>query len=85
MLTKITHLFGVLHVPPSLLAARVTTVMMAGPSLSGSRGAEPSSKMARPWSFLWVSSRYVHDVVHRFIPLHFSCSCSELKGDAWVA
>jgi hypothetical protein len=43
--------------------------MMAGPSSSGTGGAEPSPRKARPWSFLSVSSWYAHGVVHWFMSL----------------
>jgi hypothetical protein len=36
--------------------------MTAVPSSSSPRGVEPPLKKARPWSFLRVSSRYVHEV-----------------------
>jgi hypothetical protein len=36
--------------------------MMAGPSSPGTGGAGPSSKRARPWSFLLVSSWFVYDI-----------------------
>jgi hypothetical protein len=66
---EIVHLLGVLLVPASSLATRVATAMMAGPSLSSSGGVEPPSKRSHPWSFLPVSSQYVHGVVHMFTPL----------------
>jgi hypothetical protein len=57
--------------------------MMAGLSSSGTRGVEPLSKKARPWSFLPVSSRYAHSVVHWFMLLLLSpTSALTLKGSA---
>jgi hypothetical protein len=43
--------------------------MVVGSSSSGTEGAEPSFELARPWSFLSVSSWYVHGVGHLFTPL----------------
>jgi hypothetical protein len=51
VLMKPTHLFRVLPILLSLPTARVATNMMAGPSTSGSGGAEPPSKNSCPWSF----------------------------------
>jgi hypothetical protein len=58
VVTRMFCLLGVLHVPTSSPAVGVTTVLMVGPSSSGAEDAEPSTKKARPWSFLTVSSRY---------------------------
>jgi hypothetical protein len=70
-LTKTTHLFGVLMVPPSLPPTGVAMGVMARLPSLGPEGAEPLSKKACPSSFLPVSSWYVHGVVLRFIPLPF--------------
>jgi hypothetical protein len=69
VLMKTTHLFGVLQVMLSLPVTGVATDMMVGPSSLVSGGAEPPSKKVRPWSFLSMSSRYVHGVVHQFVLL----------------
>jgi hypothetical protein len=61
VLMKTTHLFGVFRVLPSLSAVGITTDMMAG----------HQSKKACPWSFLQVSTRYVHGVIHWFVLLPF--------------
>jgi hypothetical protein len=56
---------------------------MAGLSSLGTRGVEPLSKKARPWSFLPVSSWYAHSVVHWFMLLLLSpTSALTLKGSA---
>jgi hypothetical protein len=65
VVTRIIYLLEVLQVPPSSLDAGVTTAIIAGPSSSGSRSAEPPSRKARRWSFL-QSSQYGRGVVHRF-------------------
>jgi hypothetical protein len=58
VLMKMTHILGVLQVPPSLPAVRVAMGVMAGLSSSGPKGAEPPYMKACPWSFLWMSSQY---------------------------
>jgi hypothetical protein len=58
----ITHLLGVLKVPTPSPAAEAVTSVMADPSLLGTGGVEPLFKMAHPWSFLSVSTQYVHGV-----------------------
>jgi hypothetical protein len=58
-----TRALRVLQVLSSSPAAGVVAAMMAGPSSSSTSVAEPSSKKARPWSFLSVSSRYAHGVL----------------------
>jgi hypothetical protein len=65
----ITHLLGVLYVPPPLLAAGTVAPMMAGPTSPGTGGAEPSSKRALAWSFLPVSSWYAYVVGRRLAQL----------------
>jgi hypothetical protein len=48
-------LLRVLQVPSSSPITRASMVAMVGPSSSGSGGAEPLAKKARPWSFLLLS------------------------------
>jgi hypothetical protein len=69
VVTVIDHLLGALQVPLSSPTARVVAAMVAGPSSSGSGGAEPPSKRVCPWSFLLVSSWYAHCVVCWFTQL----------------
>jgi hypothetical protein len=64
VLTKATHLFGVLQVPSSLLATGDATTMTARPFLLNPGGVEPMSKKAYPWSFLRVSSLYACGIVY---------------------
>jgi hypothetical protein len=52
------NLLRVLLVPSLSLTTRAVASVMALPSSSGIRGAQPSSKRAHPWSFLSVSSEY---------------------------
>jgi hypothetical protein len=71
MLTKTTHLFGVL-IGPTVLAGRQGAMgVMAGASSSGPEGAEPPSRKAHPCSFLWVSPQYAWSCPP-FMPLQFS-------------
>jgi hypothetical protein len=71
VLTKTTHLVGVLYVPLSLLTIEVAIGVMAWPFSLSPEGMEPPSKKVHPWSFLPVSSRYAHGIVRWFIPLLF--------------
>jgi hypothetical protein len=66
---RITHLLGPLQVPLSLLTARVAAAMVVTLFSLGSGGAGPPSKRACPWSFLSVTSQYVHGLVRWFTPL----------------
>jgi hypothetical protein len=64
VLIKTTHLFGVFTIPVVLPATGIAMGVMVQPSLLSHEGVEPSSKKARPWSFLPVTSRYVYGIVH---------------------
>jgi hypothetical protein len=68
VVTGITHLIGVLQVPPPSSSTGVVAYVMAGPSSLDVGGVDPSSKRARPWSFLPVSSRYAYGVDCQFMP-----------------
>jgi hypothetical protein len=48
VVTGMTYLLGVLHVPPYSLAARVAMAVMAAPSMSSFGGAEPTIRKALP-------------------------------------
>jgi hypothetical protein len=69
VVTGTTHLLVVSQVPSSSLAARAIMSRVARPSTLGTRGAEPLSKKAHPWSFLLVSSWFVHGISYWFTPL----------------
>jgi hypothetical protein len=63
VVTRMAYLLGVLQVLSSSSSTGAATVVMVGPSSSGLGGAESPAKKAHPWSFLPVSSQYVHDAV----------------------
>jgi hypothetical protein len=79
----IAHLLWVLQVPPSSPTARVVAAMMAGPSSSGSGGAEPLSKKAT----LGLSCRCPHGMCKvcsiGLYCSYFSYSCSDFKRWCW--
>jgi hypothetical protein len=69
VVTGITHLLKVLHVSLASPTVGAVASMMPGSSSLGTEGVEPSSKRARPWSLLLVSSWDAHGVGHQFTPL----------------
>jgi hypothetical protein len=79
VVTGIAHLLRVLLVPSSSSDAGAVAAMVAGLSLLGTRGVEPSSKKAHTWSFLPVSSWYALGVGRLLTLLRFSYFCSDFK------
>jgi hypothetical protein len=63
MLTKLTHLHGILPILPCSSAVMVAMTTIVGSSSSSPEGPEPLPKKARFRAFLWVSSRGMYGVI----------------------